>query len=181
MPDIHTSSAPILLTSRLRLRPHMAGDFDRFAEFYATPRSRYVGGPLARGPAWRGFAAMVGQWPLLGFGAWAIDLLDGGDHVGHVDLWAPEDWPENELGWALWEGFEGHGYAHEAAVRARQYAFQTLGWSTDVSYIDPDNEPSRRLAERLGASLDGQAATPPDRPCVVYRHPPPDSSRAKTA
>ena len=179
MPHHHAGSAPVLLTPRLRLRPHVVEDFDRFAEFYASQRSEYVGGPLSAGAAWRLFAAMVGQWALKGFGVWAIDIRDSGEHVGHVDLWAPADWPENELGWMLWEGFEGHGYAHEAALRAREYAFETLGWSTVVSYIDPDNERSRRLAERLGASLDEKAATPPNRPCVVYRHPKPDRSAAK--
>ena len=163
MPQHHTSSAPVLLTERLRLRPHVVEDFDRFAEFYASQRSQYVGGPLLPGPAWRGFAANVGQWALLGFGAWAIDVRNSGEFVGQVNLYAPADWPENELGWLLWDGFEGHGYAHEAAVRARQYAYEILGWSTAVSYIDPDNQTSRRLAERLGASLDPTAALLPNR------------------
>ena len=173
MPDFQT--APTLETGRLRLRGHRVEDFDRFAELLASPRSKFVNGPMSRGDAWRMFAADVGQWVLLGFGAWAIERREDGACVGQVGLNLPADYPERELGWRLWEGFEGQGYALEAALRARAFAYDTLGWKTVVSYIDPENGPSRRLAERMGASPDPDAESPGDDPCLVYRHPPPSA------
>lgn len=167
------TTAPRLETERLVLRPHRADDFDRFAETYALPRSQYINGPLSRGDAWRLFAADVGQWPLLGFGAWAIEDRDSGDYVGQVGLNYPADFPEREMGWVLWPEFEGKGYAFEAASRVREFAYRTLGWTTLVSYVDADNARSIRLAERLGASPDPDAPTPNSEPCLVYRHPPP--------
>jgi RimJ/RimL family protein N-acetyltransferase len=38
-----------------------------------------------------------------------------------------------------------------------------------VSYVHPDNRPSRRLAERLGTALDDDAARR-DPHDLVYRH-----------
>ncbi len=170
MPEFQT--APTLKTDRLRLRGHRVADFDRFAQLFASPRSKFINGPLSRGDAWRAFAADVGHWVLLGFGAWAIERREDSAYVGQVGLNLPADFPERELGWLLWEEFEGHGYALEAAMRARTFAYATLGWDTLVSYVDPDNTRSTRLAERLGAVPDPDAPTPGGDRCLVYRHPP---------
>lgn len=163
--------APVLETERLNLRPHVAGDFDRLVEIYATERSRFIGGPLERKSVWRGFAGDVGQWALLGFGAWAIEVRESGAYVGQVALNFPEHFPERELGWIVWQEFEGRGYAMEAALRAREFAYRELGWSTLVSYIDPQNTRSIKLAERIGAKIDPDAAAPDGDACLVYRHP----------
>ena len=165
--------APQLRTDRLLLRPHCVEDFGRLAAAYETPRSKHIGGPLTRAEAWRGFASDVGSWALLGFGAWAIELRQDGSYLGQLGLNHPADFPEREIGWLLWEEFEGHGYAFEAAMRARDFAYGELGWSTIVSYIDPDNVRSIGLAERMGAAVDPNAPTPNNEGCLVYRHPSP--------
>lgn len=164
------STAPTLLTERLILRPLRVEDFEPFAAIFASPRSKYMGGPKSRVDAWHMFGADAGQWPLMGFGPWIIERREDKVSVGEVGLNFPDHFPERELGWLLWDGFEGHGYALEAARKARQFAFEELGWETLVSYISPDNAGSIRLAERLGAVPDPGAATPDDDPTVVYRH-----------
>ena len=61
---------------------------------------------------------------------------------------------------------------YEAAVAARRYAYDTLGWTRPVSYIHPDNARSIALAERLGCVRDPNAACPfPETPDLVFRHP----------
>ena len=129
-----------------------------------------IGGPLDRKSVWRGFAGDVGQWVLLGFGAWAIEARESGAYVGQIGLNFPEHFPERELGWLVWQEFEGRGYAMEAALRAREFAFDDLGWPTAVSYIAPENARSIKLAERMGAAVDPNAATPDGDVCLVYRH-----------
>ncbi|MBL4600226.1 MAG: GNAT family N-acetyltransferase [Rhizobiaceae bacterium] len=163
--------APTLETERLRLRPVRTEDFSRFEKFMAGERSRFVGGPLTSADSWRGFASEVGQWVLLGFGAWSIELLKNDEYIGQVALLHPVDFPERELGWLLWDGYEGQGFAFEAALCARNFAYEKLGWTTVVSNIDVENERSIKLAQRMGAVLDIDAATPNDGPCHVYRHP----------
>ncbi len=96
--------------------------------------------------------------------------------LGMVGAWCPDTWPEPEIGWTVWNpAAEGKGIAFEAAQAARGYAYDVLGWPTAVSYVAPDNMRSRVLAERLGAAIDTKAASIGDPPCLVYRHPAPES------
>lgn len=163
-------TAPVIEGARVRLRPQVMADFSPLAELYETPRSAYMDGPKPRASVWREFASDVGQWVLLGFGSWSVEERSTGALAGYTGLNAPPEYPERELGWVLLDGFEGKGYAFEAASLARAFAFETLGWSGCVSYIDPQNQRSIRLAERLGAVRDRKAATPNGDPCHVYRH-----------
>jgi len=168
------AAAPTLVTERLNLRPLRIEDFEPFAAVFASPRSKYMGGPKSRVEAWHMFGADAGQWPLMGFGPWIIERREDSVSVGEVGLNFPDHFPERELGWLLWDGFEGQGYAFEAAQRAQDFAFADLGWDTVVSYIDPENAPSIRLAERLGALPDPTAKSPDDDGALVYRHHRPD-------
>jgi RimJ/RimL family protein N-acetyltransferase len=165
--------APLIRTERLLLRPYRAPDFEHLLAIYASDRSQFIGGRLRPRQVWDGFMNVIGHWPVHGFGGWAVELSGTGDLVGEVAVHHPVDYPEVELGWLLFDGFEGKGYATEAAAAARNFAFREAGVSSLVSYIDPDNHPSRRLAERMDAFLDSSAPTPNGDPCLVYRHPEP--------
>lgn len=167
--------APILETDRLILRPHRLEDFGPYADLFASERSRYMDGPISRADAWRNFMCDVGQWPILGYGAWAIELKSTGAYIGQVGLNRPFHFPEDELGWLLFAGHEGHGYALEAARRARDFGFDELGLTTLVSYVDPDNARSIALCERLGGVRDPDAKRPENDPCIVFRHRPADA------
>lgn len=164
------ASAPVIVGDRVILRPHRASDLDGMAALYQSDRAAWIGGQQNRTVVWRWLGYDVGQWGLLGFGSWAIDDRKSGEFAGQVGLNKPDNFPEVELGWLLLHGFEGRGLALEAAQLARHFAFETLGLGTLVSYIDPNNERSIRLARSLGATLDGDAATPDGEACLVYRH-----------
>lgn len=163
--------APTLTTARLTLRAYRLEDFDKLAAIYHTERSRYIGGPLPAHMVWLGFMNGIGQWPILGLGTWAVDLTATGACIGEVGVTRPVDYPETELGWLLFDGYEGQGYAFEAAQVARAYAFETVRSPSLVSYVDPDNEPSIRLAQRLGGERDPTAPTPHGAPTLVFRYP----------
>lgn len=163
---------PTLTTDRLSLRGPQADDFARYAEIFAAPRARHMGGPLDRNAAWREFAADNYGWLVYGFGYWTVVEAATGVIASFVGLAKPPVYPEAELGWCLHTDCEGKGIAFEAALAARRCAYQNFGWKTAVSYIDPDNIRSIRLAERLGCVLDPKAARPSDNP-LVYRHPAP--------
>lgn len=167
---------PVLETERLILRGPRPEDAEAWIAFIGSDRARYVGGPMERGKAWRSWATAIGHWAMRGFGNWAVTRRGDGAFLGQVGCWRPEPWPENELGWILVAEAEGHGYAHEAALAARAFAYDHLGWSTAVSYIDPDNARSLALAARLGCVRD-DAADRPHPEDVVMRHPSPAASR----
>lgn len=169
---------PTLSTERLWLKPPTSEAFEAHAAFYASERSRFVAGPLSRGQAWRGYAAEAGHWLLRGFGRWAVQEKASGAWCGLVGCWGPEDWPEPEIGWSLYAGAEGRGIAFEAASAARDYAYQTLGWRTAISLIDPANDRSRLLAERMGAGLDGTFEHERFGLMQIWRHPSPKERAA---
>jgi RimJ/RimL family protein N-acetyltransferase len=166
------TNAPVISTQRLRLRPHVLSDMEPFWEFYQSDRARYMDKPANRTHLWYGFASEVASWELCGWGGWAVETRQG-DLIGQVALTQPPHFAELELGWLLFDGYEGHGYAFEAAKAAQDFAFGDLKADTLVSYIDRDNARSIRLAQQLGAVEDPGAARH-DAADVVYRHPHPD-------
>ena len=160
-----------LETERLRLRQLRESDQDALARFYADPEmTRYLGGPVDAGEAWHWLLAAIGHWSVRGYGYFALDEKASGAFCGAVGLIMHFDWPELEMGWRVFREYQGRGYATEAGRRVRAYAYETIGTKTLVSYIDPENAPSMRVAERLGARHDG-TITLRGRPAEVYRHP----------
>ena len=74
------------------------------------------------------------------------------------------------MGYWLLKEMPGKGYATEAASAVRNYAFNTVKTKTLVSYIDQENERSKRLAERLGAAHEGDIQLLDFGPHCVYRY-----------
>jgi RimJ/RimL family protein N-acetyltransferase len=113
---------------------------------------------------------MAGQWVLRGYGPLVFTLRDG-TPIGSGGPWFPRTWPEPEFGWTLWSGeHEGHGYVTEAMTSLRDWTFAHTELKTLVSYIDPDNHASQRVAQRLGGRHDPDAVAPDDDPIVIYRY-----------
>lgn len=167
---------PVLQTERLTLRGPETKDWPAFRDFFATDRAAYTGGIKDEKAAWMIFAAEFGHWAIHGFGMWTVTQSDD-TPIGLVGCWYPESWPEKEIGWLIWDGFEGQGYAHEAALAVRAHCYDTLAWPTAVSYIHRDNARSIALATRLGCTLDASAIHPNKDACV-YRHPAPQEIAA---
>ncbi|MCT4554839.1 MAG: GNAT family N-acetyltransferase [Pelagimonas sp.] len=170
---------PVLETKRLILRAPAPEDYPNFKATFASYRSRFMGGPLNAYETWMLYAAEIGHWEIRGYGMWMIHLRDTDETVGMAGGWFPAKWPEREIAWIIWPDRGGKGYALEATDRVRRYFYQDLGWDTAVSYIDPKNLDSIRLAERLGCVKDKSAATV-DGHDAVYRHPSLEELRGQT-
>ncbi|MDR7123576.1 GNAT family N-acetyltransferase [Pseudotabrizicola sp. 4114] len=162
-------TAPVLHTQRLTLRAPVMADFPAYAAFWASDRVAYMGGPRDAAGAWFWFCHDVAQWALLGHGALMVDHTASGQTVGQVGLNGGPKFPEVELGWLVYQGHAGQGYAAEAAGALRDWAFASLPVPSLVSYIDADNAASIRVAQRLGAVLDTKAPRP-DPEDLVWRH-----------
>lgn len=161
-------------TSRLLLRQWREADIESYAAYYSdVALAQYVGGRLTREKAWRHMAALAGHWALRGFGYWAVEEKETGTFAGCVGLWFSDGWPELELGYWLMPEAHGRGYATEAGVSARDYAWEVVGAETLVSYIDPENEASKRVAKRLGAAFETIIELVDFGPHCVYRYPRP--------
>ena len=163
---------PTLETKRLILRGPEPEDYPDFKATFTSYRARFMGGPLNAYEAWMLYAAEIGHWNIRGYGMWMIHDKKTDETYGMAGGWKPAQWPEAEIAWVIWPAAAGNGIALEATHAARRYLYKSLGWDTAVSYIDPKNLDSIRLAERLGATKDKDAATI-DGNDAVYRHPKP--------
>ena len=164
------SHAPVVETDDLILRGYREEDFEAFAAFGASERSRFVGGPQDRWSSWRAFMAGIGHWVLRGYGMWMVEHRETGQIAGRVGMIYNDGWHEPELGWHIYDGFEGRGLAYQATVAARRYSAQHFGLDAAISYIDEDNTRSVALAHRLDAVFERES-TLLGKPCHIYRHP----------
>ena len=170
------TDAPVLETDRLLLRGPETRDFEPLIAFL-TDRHRAAGFGAhdTRHDAWRWVALSIGHWHIHGYGYFTIQDKATGQPAGITGVWNPDGWPEPELGWVVFDGFEGRGIAYEAAARAREWAYapEGLGFTTLTSNIVPGNTRSVALAERLGAWFEREYTNVSMGRDMLYRHPGP--------
>jgi [ribosomal protein S5]-alanine N-acetyltransferase len=139
-------------TERLLIRPFEADDVDPMTEIYGDPEvMRHVAtGVLDR----NGTAALLEQYREAqnrdGFSSWAVVEKASGTVLGDVGfgLYAPTGEPE--LGYTMARAVWGRGYGFEAARACIDAAFTHLPYRRLVGKVEPENQRSLRLAERLG-------------------------------
>jgi RimJ/RimL family protein N-acetyltransferase len=144
-------------TERLLLRQFREQDFAAYFDLFSDAEvRRYVGGGVmpTREEAWRHMAMVAGIWSIRGYGQWAIEEKASGELIGRAGAWFPEGFPEIEVGWVIRRDRWGSGFATEAGGEALRQAFATLDVTHVISMIDPENVASRRVAEKLGGTID---------------------------
>lgn len=149
---------PVLETERLILREFREDDFPIYERLSADPSvMRYLGGKtFNQAEAWRHMAFMVGHWTLRGYGYFALEEKESGQFIGRAGFIYPTGWPGFELGWTVAPTHQRRGFAFEVAQRLLKYAFEDLDKSHVISLIHRDNTPSRRVAEKLGETVEGE-------------------------
>lgn len=162
-------AAPVLETARLTLRMLRESDFPTYETWCANMEiQRYLGGKtMNRLEAWRHLAYMVGHWAFRGYGYYAAEEKSTGRLVGRVGYTDSAGWPGFELGWTIVPECQGRGYATEAAQLLLGYAFEALDRPHVMSLIHPDNAPSRRVAEKLGETIEGETEVL-NMPVLIY-------------
>ncbi|MEJ6404005.1 GNAT family N-acetyltransferase [Yoonia sp. 2307UL14-13] len=165
---------PVLHTEHLTMRAPRWDDFEAYAAFRGSDRAKLLGGPFTRAQAFNQLAEIIGHWTLRGYGRWMVADHKTDEPLGIVGLYYPEDWPEPEIAWSVFENAEGRGVAYEAALAARDYAYNTLGWTTAISLIEPANERSVALGRRMGCT-DGETYQHETLGLMhIWRHPSPE-------
>jgi RimJ/RimL family protein N-acetyltransferase len=153
------NAATALETERLSFRMLRASDFPVYEQWCANMDvMRYIGGKtLDRVQAWRHMSNLVGHWALLGCGYYAVEEKASGAFIGRIGFTMQPGWPGFELGWTIAPEHQGKGYATEGARMLLRYAFEELRQPHVISLIHPDNTPSRKVAEKLGQRIEGEA------------------------
>jgi predicted acetyltransferase len=168
-----------LNTERLELRQLSHEDWPALHEHYSDLEcTRFTfRRALSEGESWRAMASMAGHWNLRGYGPFAAVERSSGQVIGAVGLWAPNDWPEPEIKWALRRRFWRKGYASEAVRAIQVVSTKYFEGRPPISPIAQDNEPSQRFAMAVGATLE-RVLEFRGAPWHQYRHPLPPPSDA---
>ncbi|AVJ16876.1 GNAT family N-acetyltransferase [Serratia sp. MYb239] len=152
------TAAPRLTTERLILDTYTLNDFDAVAAMSADPQvMRYIGGGAARDreESWGRLLRYIGHWQLLGYGYWAVREKHGGQFIGSLgfanyqrDITPALEAPE--MGWTLCSAAHGKGYATEALRAVLAWGKTALPGGRTQCIISPHNQPSIKLAHKLG-------------------------------
>lgn len=171
-------SAPTLETERLLLRAWRKADREPHFEIMQEPAVfRHFGPePMGLEECWRRLMAAVGGWQLNGFGGWAVERKSDGKLIGMAALFTawrglePEFGEEPEMGWIFATEAHGQGLAREACDAVLQWAEASLEPTPLWAIIAPANEPSMKLAAKLGFERLHETLYHHD-PIVVLRRP----------
>jgi RimJ/RimL family protein N-acetyltransferase len=146
-------------TERLVLRKPRTEDATDLAVAYADPEVvRFMGnGSTATlGEVEKGIDQWLERWETWGMSLLSLERREDGRVLGRAGFlrWDPETWEvggnETELGWLLAREHWGHGYATEAALALRDWAFAERRLTRLISLIRHENVQSVRVAERIG-------------------------------
>ena len=141
-----------LETERLRIRMFEHGDLEEMSGIYGDPEvMRHIClGVLDHEQTAALIEGYRNAQDERGFSTWAVVEKKTGTVVGDAGfgLYAPTGEPE--LGYTFAAAVWGRGYALEAANACIGAAFAHLPHRRLVAKIEPGNERSLRLAERLG-------------------------------
>src|SRR4029453_13170733 len=85
-----------------------------------------------------------------GYGLFSILLKETGELIGDCGLEKMEREGAAELGYDFRSDFWNQGYATEAALAVREYAFDVLDLPQLISLIRVGNLASKRVAEKAG-------------------------------
>ncbi len=162
---------PTLTTERLTLRPPRESDFDALCAFgQSEDRMRFLGGKADKTTQWRTLLADMGHWALRGYGLFSIDVTQSGLFVGRAGVIFHFYNEEPELAWHLFGGFDGHGYATEAAAAARDWYYSQTGNDPLMSWCNVDNLASQAVARRLDATFERLDTTASGYQGQIWRH-----------
>jgi RimJ/RimL family protein N-acetyltransferase len=159
-----------LETDRLRFRLARESDVESVYEFHADPLTVEIyKTSFTRAEIWRRIALGLGHWQIRGFGGWTLESKVDGTYVGQCGFWFPEGWADIEIGYGIHPKFRGLGLAVEAAKCVREFGYDHHKFKRLVSYIQPSNLQSIRVAEKLGAKPNGEFMMG-DIPHTIYLH-----------
>ncbi|MAR19408.1 MAG: GNAT family N-acetyltransferase [Rhodobacteraceae bacterium] len=162
---------PVLSSERIILRGWQDSDFHPYTTLVSDPvMMRFIGGgAMSYKEARKEFDGMREQWIDRKIGIFVIADKTSDELLGFTGLFESPLIDEPELSWSLSAKNHGKGYASEAAVLARNWAFREHNIGPLMSLVHPDNISSKRVAERLGASVESHT-TWMGQPRLVYRH-----------
>ena len=161
----------ILQTERLVLRALTLEDLEEMATLLGDAEALVLWGDVLDREGTRAWIERnLGRYASHGFGRCAVIWRETGELIGDCGLIPTivEDEEVVELGWITRRSFWGKGVATEAGAAWRDYGFGVLGLERIVSMISAVNPASRRVAEKLGFTVEREAMWGDEGPFLMY-------------
>lgn len=161
-------------TERLVLREMTVGDYADLAEILQDSEVMYAYEHAFSDAEVRDWLTRnLKRYQEFGFGLWAVMERESGEFIGQCGLTVQDSGvgQELEIGYLFKRRYWHCGFATEAAAGCLKYAFGTLKHHRVVCIIRDNNDPSRRVAERLGMQVMGRMVKHyyhMDMPHVIY-------------
>ena len=143
----------ILETERLVLRTMTVGDFDALCSILRDAEVMYAyehAFDEEEVSAW--LSRQQERYKNDGFGLWAVVLKKSGEMIGQCGITMQDAGEKQvmEIGYLFAKAFWHRGYAAEAALACRRYAFEELKTEEVYSIIREGNHASEHVAEKNG-------------------------------
>ena len=148
----------ILETERLYLREMTREDFPLLCNHLQDEEVMYAfEHAYSDAEVWEGIEKQFQRYKEYGFGIWAVILKENEELIGQCGLSMQpcEDREVLEIGYIFQKEHWHKGYATEAAVACREYAFEKLYADEVFSLIRDTNIASQNVARRNGMSARG--------------------------
>lgn len=143
----------IFETERLLLREMNQNDFGALCKILQDEETMYAyEGAFSDREVQEWLDKQLSRYRENGFGLWAVVLKETGEVIGQCGL-TMQTWKNEkvlEIGYLFQRKFWHNGYASEAAIACKKYAFEVLKADEVCSIIRDTNIPSQRVAERNG-------------------------------
>ncbi|WP_077736701.1 GNAT family N-acetyltransferase [Bacillus sonorensis] len=147
----------VLRTERLILRKMAIDDADNLLEIFADPKAmEYYPSTKNEKQTLQWIDWTLGNYENHGVGLWIAEHKQTGEFLGQCGI-VPQEVEgasEMEIGYLFKRPVWGNGYATEAAAACKCYGFESLNLKKIVSLPDAKNLPSRKVAERIGMTLE---------------------------
>ena len=151
MKDIH------LETPRLRLRLMTQSDLEDLLGIFGDPKvmASFNATPFEHKQMDGWIQRNLDHQDKHGYGLFSVTLKSNDQLIGDCGLEHMEVGEElvTELGYDFRSDHWNQGYATEAALAVRDYAFEKLSLPSLISLIRTGNQASRRVSEKIGMGL----------------------------
>lgn len=152
-----TIMIPTLETSRLLLRPMKISDIDELVHVFDDPRvmASFDVASFDRRQMEQWVERSIAHQDNYGYGLFSVILKHNGLLIGDCGLERMEiqGVKEVELGYELRSDYWNRGYATEAAIAVRDYAFHQLHLPRLTSLVRVGNIAAKRVSEKMGMTF----------------------------
>ena len=146
----------ILETERLYLREMNQSDFDSLCKILQDEDTMYAyEGAFSDIEVQEWLDRQISRYNKWNFGLWAVILKETDEMIGQCGL-TMQTWKEDEvleIGYLFERQYWHNGYAAEAAIACKEYAFERLDADEVCSIIRDSNTASQNVALRNGMAI----------------------------